>query len=89
MRSINNCNILKQDEVIKIKGYSHITSGVRDNIQPLSCQSKRRASYTAENLPSIFYTRSDKGKSLIAFGSTNILTEHNIYRGKDVIRLNK
>ena len=66
-----------------------MTSGADDKRQTLSCTSKRREMSGAEKLPSRVHPKSYKGKRLIVCSSKNIPTECNIYRGKEVIRLNK
>ena len=49
-----NYEILKQVEGINIKGNIHMTSGVDDNRQPLSRQSNRRVTSSAENIRQCF-----------------------------------
>ena len=66
-----------------------MTSGVGDNRQPLSRQSKRRATSGAEKSPSRVHPTSDKGKFLRACISYNIPTVRNIQRREEVIRLKK
>ena len=65
-----------------IKGNRHMTSGVGDNRQPLSSQSKKRSTSGAERSPSIFHPTSYKGKILIAFSSNNIPKVRNVERGR-------
>ena len=80
---------MKQVEGRKIKGNMHMTSGVVDKRQPISCQSKRQARYGSGKPQSRVQQKSDKGQNLIACSYTNIPTYHNMYMGKDAIRLKK
>ena len=66
-----------------------MASGVGDNRQPISCQSKKRSNSGAETSPSRVHPRSDKGQILIECSSDNIPTVRNMERGKEVIRLKK
>ena len=66
-----------------------MTSGVCDNRQPLSLQSKRRATSGAEKYPSIVHPTNEKGQLLIARSSKNISTVRNMERGEEVIILKK
>ena len=84
-----NDEILKQVEGIKIKVNRHMASVVGDKRKPLYRQSKCRASSGTEKLLSRVLLTSDKDQLLIACSSTNIPTECNMERGKEVIILKK
>ena len=56
-----NCVILKQFKVSKRKGEKHITSGVGNNRQPISFQSKRLEISGGGKPPSRVQPKRDKG----------------------------
>ena len=64
-----------------------MTSGVGDNGQPLSHQSKQRATSGAEKYPSRVHPTSYKGQLPIACSSNNIPVVHTMERVKEVIRM--
>ena len=65
-----------------------MTSVVGYKRQPLSCQSKRQASSSAGKPPSKVHMTINNGYPLITCSYTNIPTEINMDRYKDVIILN-
>ena len=84
-----NRDILKQFKGSNRDGNRHMTSGVGDNRQPLSCQSKQRATSGDEKYPSTVHPTSDKGRPLIACSSNKIAEVRNMDKRKEFIRLKK
>ena len=67
-----NHDILEHVKGRKRKGNRHMKSGVGDNSQPVSHQSKQRSRSGAEKLSSRIHPTSDKGERLIACSYKNI-----------------